>query len=136
DDIDLDVLRSMLKASWRGAHEPLAKPTTVDEYVAQVPSAARPQFDALRALVRGLLPEAEEVLSYGIVGYRTDARRAKVFISGFKDRVGLYPVAPDDDLQSRLAPHIHGKGSIWFALDEPLPGDLIRDTVVALAGQG
>ena len=131
-DVDLDVLRSMLEASWHKQHEPLAKPTTVDEYIAQVPDAAREKFDDLRALVRGQLPEAEETLSCGIVGYRTGKGRARVYISGFKDHVAIYPVPSDESLREELRAHIHGKGSIWFALDEPLPTGLIRRTVAAL----
>lgn len=133
-DVDLSVLRSMLESSWHKKYEPLAKPTTVDEYVAQVPDAARERFDDLRALVRGQLPDAEEVLSYGIIGYRTGKGRARVYISGFKDHVAIYPVPADAKLREELGTRIHGKGSIWFALDEPLPTDLIRQTVAALSG--
>ncbi|WP_115726916.1 DUF1801 domain-containing protein [Actinomyces culturomici] len=44
------------------------KPTTVEEYIAQIPPNARPLFDELRSPVRAEAPDAAEVLSYGIVG--------------------------------------------------------------------
>jgi len=132
DDIDLAVLKEMLEASWQQQVTPLERATSVEQYVQRVPAAARPQFDQLRQFVRGLLPDAQEVLSYGILGYKTDAKRAKVFISGFKDHVAIYPVPADPALQDELKPYIHSKGSIWFALDEPLPLELIRRVVEGL----
>ena len=131
-DVDLAVLKEMLEASWHHQAAPLEKVTSVEEYVQRVPSAARSHFDQLRQFVRGLLPKADEVLSYGILGYKTDAKRAKVFISGFKDHVAIYPVPADTSLQDALKPYVHGKGSIWFSLDEPLPLDLISKVVKAL----
>ena len=104
-----------------------SKPTTVDEYIAQVPTVARPLLDDMR------LPDAVEVLTYGIVGYKIDDKRARVFISGWKDHVAMYPIPKDEALQSKLQPYIKGKGTLWFELDQPLPVDLITTTVESLA---
>ncbi len=131
-DVDFAVLKEMLETSWQSQAAPQARATSIEDYVKQVPAAARPRFDQLREFVRSLLPNAEEVLSYGILGYKTDAKRGKVFISGFKDHVTIYPVPADPSLQAALKPYVHGKGSIWFSLDEPLPLDLIRKVVEAL----
>ena len=122
----------MLEASWKLKAAPQGRVSSIEEYVAQVPAAARPQFDRLRQYVRGLPPDAQEVLSYGILGYKTDARRAKVYISGFKDHVTIYPVPADPSLRDALRPFVHGKGSIWFSLSEPLPLDIIQKIVKAL----
>lgn len=134
-DVDVDVLAEMLRLA-HGENEPgLAKPTTVAEYLARVPAASREQLDRLRALASEELPEAHEVLSYGIIGYRLDAKRARVYVSGWKDHVAVYPVPDDPDLAAELAPFVRGKGTLWFALGRPLPDDLLRRTVRALAGR-
>ena len=113
------------------------KTEQVDTYVAAVPTAARSLFDELRALVKAELPQAHEVMSYGIVGYKPDPKkRAVVFISGWKDHLGVYPVPRDEQLQKDLEPYIKGKGTLWFQLDKPLPKELLRRTVRALAGGG
>lgn len=106
--------------------------STIDEYVASVPLAARPVFDELRQLVRVTVPDAKEVYSYGIIGYKIDDKRARVFISGWKDHVAMYPVPRDLELQEKLAPYIRGKGTLWFALNQPLPKPLIANVVGAL----
>lgn len=131
-DVDLAVLEDMLKASFKKQDVPEEKPSSVEAYIANVPEAARPNFDALRAYVKELLPDADEVLSYGIIGYKTDKKRAKMFISGFKDHVGIYPVPKDDTLAADLKPYVRGKGTIWFPLDAPLPMDLVRRIVEGL----
>ena len=128
-DIDLDVLHTMLAQSFALVAIPQTKPTTVDEYLANVPAAARPKFDELRQIVRDTLPGSKEVLSYGIVGYKIDEKRARVFISGWKDHLAIYPIPKSSDLQKQLAPYIKGKGTLWFPLDAPLPTALITHVV-------
>ncbi len=131
-DINLDILRKMLEQSFAHSTKSSAKPTTVDQYIASVPAAARPKFDELRRLVIETIPHAKEVLSYGIVGYKIDDKRARVFISGWKDHVAIYPVPRGIQLQTKLAPYIRGKGTLWFKLDEPLPKSLIKTVAKAL----
>ncbi len=131
-DVNLDILRKMLEQSFALATKSSIKPTTVDQYIVSVPVASRPKFDELRQIVRDAVPNAKEVLSYGIVGYKIDDKRARVFISGWKDHVAMYPVPRGKELQTTLAPYIKGKGTLWFRLDEPLPKSLVKKAVEAL----
>src|SRR5690606_26416952 len=85
------------------------KPETVAEYVAQVPAVAHARLHELRELVLDELPGAEEVLSYGIIGYKVDGRRAPVFVSGWEGHVALYPVPKSQELVQELKPYIRGK---------------------------
>lgn len=131
-DIDMNVLEKMLRDSLELNARDSKKLQSVDEYVASIPSTARPQFDALRAIVRAELPNAQEVISYGIIGYKIDKKRARVFISGWKDHVAMYPVPSEPLLQAELKPYIRGKGTLWFSLNEVLPDKLIREAVTNL----
>jgi uncharacterized protein YdhG (YjbR/CyaY superfamily) len=132
-DINLDVLTDMVKQSFQLESRPMDKPESVDDYIAQVPLAAKAKFDELRTLVKSQLPHAKEVLSYGIIGYKIDDKRARIYISGWKDHLAIYPVPSSPELQSELKPYIRGKGTLWFALDEPLPKELIATVVECLA---
>ncbi len=131
-DVDTDVLKELLKASWKRYSQEEPKPKTVDEYIAQIPEDARERFDELREFMHRLLPDAKEVLSYGIVGFKVDTKRPRVYISGWKDHLGMYPMPKDPELARELKPYVHGKSSIWLSLDDPLPEDLIRRIVVEL----
>lgn len=131
-DIDLSVLEEIMKASFARQVNPPQKIDSVEKYVASVPEKAKERFDELRAHVRSLLPEAKEVVSYGILGYKTDKKRAKVYISAFKDHLGVYPVPKEEALKEELTPYIRGKGTLHFSLSEPLPKELITRVVEAL----
>ncbi len=132
EDVDLKVLEKMLKLSYKESTSKAKKYETVQDYIDAMPEQARPAFDQLRALVRQLLPDAKEVLSYGVIGYKVDEKRARVFISGWKDHLAIYPVPKDEALERELTPYRKGKGTLWFALDETLPIELITRTVLAL----
>lgn len=105
------------------------KPTTVSEYIATIPKNARPKFGELRALVRSEIPQANEVLSYGIIGYKTDESRAKIFISGWKSHVAVYPIPQNESLRTKLKPYIKGKGTLSFPLDQPLPTEVLKAVI-------
>ena len=98
----------------------------VDKYIANIPEQARGHFDELRKLVVDQLPDAHEVLSYGVIGYKPDPKkRAVVFISGWRDLVVICPVPRSPELATELQPYIKGKGTLWFKLDESLPIDTV-----------
>ncbi|WP_303323880.1 DUF1801 domain-containing protein [Actinomyces radicidentis] len=74
-------------------------------------------------------PGAVEVVSYGLIGYRIGKPRAcRMYVSGWKDHGAVYLVPRDEALEAELAPYRHGKGTLWFPLDEPLPRDLLLRT--------
>jgi hypothetical protein len=104
----------------------------VEDYVSSVPTVARAMFDQLRDLVQKQLPSANEVFSYGIIGYKIDDKRARVFISGWKDHVAMYPIPKSESLQIKLKPYIKGKSTLWFSLDQPLPTHIIKEAVDVL----
>jgi uncharacterized protein YdhG (YjbR/CyaY superfamily) len=131
-DIDIKILKSMLEKSYSLGAENIKKAQNVDEYISRIPAAAKTSFDRLRAIVRKQLPNAKEVLSYGIVGYKIDDKRVRVYISGWKDHVAMYPVPKSELLLKELKPYIKGKGTLWFPLDKPLPERIIKDTIMKL----
>ena len=104
----------------------------VIEHIAQVPPSIRPLFDELRALMKTELPNAKEVVSYGVIGYKIDDKRPRAFIGGWNDHLALYPVPHDETLQADVAPYRKGKGTLWFLPGVPLPKPLIRRVIAAL----
>lgn len=134
EDIDLKILKTMLESSYKIATESQKCYKSVDDYTASIPEVAQEKFDQLRKIVKAQLPNAHEVISYGILGYKPDLnKRAVVFISGWRDHVAIYPVPKDEKLRSELRPYIKGKGTLWFSLDQPLPKPLIQKTIKSLS---
>ena len=133
DDVDREVLKIMLQSLYDTAVQPKQPTVSVDDYIESIPPNVRLKFDELRSLVRDTLPHAQEVLSYGILGYKIDDKRARVFISGWKDHLSIYPIPKNEPLRTLLTPYIKGKGTLWFPLSESLPKELIKKTIILLA---
>ena len=132
EDVDLEVLRELIGRSYAHLKADRPKASTVEEYEATIPTAARARFRELRAIIDSALPQAQVVISYAIPAYKVDDKRPVVYISAWKDHVAVYPVPHDKALAVDLKPYIKGKGTLWFPLDQPLPTPLITATVAAL----
>jgi uncharacterized protein YdhG (YjbR/CyaY superfamily) len=108
-----------------------AAPKTVDEYIARVPDPARGTMEKLRATIRSVVPkDATEVISYRIPAFKTE--RILVWYAAFSDHCSLFPTAAViEQFKNELKPFHTSKGTIQFALDKPLPTELIKKIVKA-----
>ncbi|MCW5940845.1 MAG: DUF1801 domain-containing protein [Fimbriimonadaceae bacterium] len=103
-------------------------PTTVDEYLAEVPSEdARRTLERLRAIVRDEAPDAEETMSYGMPAYTQNG--PVVYFAAFKNHCSLFPGTTTEEFADALAGYKTSKGTIQFTPDRPLPEDLVRTIV-------
>jgi len=101
------------------------KPITVDDYIAQFPADVQAKLQKIRKTIKTLAPKAEEVISYGIPGYKYYGML--IFFSGWKEHISLYP-APrlHMDFKKELSAYKGGKGTVQFPLDKPIPFDLVK----------
>jgi uncharacterized protein YdhG (YjbR/CyaY superfamily) len=99
---------------------------SIDEYIAGFPPATQTVLEELRALVKDVVPDATETISYSMPTFDLHGRHL-VHFAGFAKHVGLYPLPKAiDAFTEELRPYKRGKGSVQFPLDRPLPTDLIR----------
>jgi len=103
---------------------------TVDEYIAKAPAAAQPKMQEMREAIRAAAPEAQELISYGIVGYKY-LGRSLVYFGPAKKHIGLYGAgaAIYKKYKKELKKYDLAKGTIRFPLSEPLPISLIKQIV-------
>ncbi len=107
----------------------MSKYENTDEYIANFSGNAREKLETLRKLIKELVPDAKEKISYGIPTFTLDGKYF-IYIGGYAKHVSIYPIPPiDDGFKKELNPYIAGKGTVRFALDKPLPLDLIRRLV-------
>lgn len=102
----------------------------VEEYLAACPSEHRAALEAVRTVVRSMLPDAAEVISYGMPTFR-DRGRMVVSFGAFKDHCSFFPMsmAVIERHADELEPFRAAKGTLHFRLDHPLPPDLVRAMV-------
>ena len=98
--------------------------STVREYIADQPPAARKMISKLRSLVKAHAPQAEEGISYGMVGYKWNG--VLLYIGAFREHCSLFAL-PGAMLhfKEELKDYKTSKGTLQFPLDEPLPEKLI-----------
>jgi uncharacterized protein YdhG (YjbR/CyaY superfamily) len=103
---------------------------TVEEYLARVPEPARTTLSKIRAAIRASAgPEATEVISYGMPGFRY--KGMLVWYAAFKEHCSFFPGNSSliDEFGEDLAGYSTSKGTIRFPIDKPLPAALIRKIV-------
>jgi uncharacterized protein YdhG (YjbR/CyaY superfamily) len=103
---------------------------TVDEYIAAQSAVAQPRLRELRAIIRAAVPEATEVISYGLPTYRL--RVGFVYFGAAKHHCALYGSAMDA-FAEELRGFDTSKGTVRFPLDQPIPEALVHKLVVAKA---
>ena len=112
-------------------------PKSVAEYIAAQPKASQPVLRNVRSVIRKALPDAKEVISYGMPAYRVHGYVA-LFFAGWRDHYSLYPV--NDRLVASLGRQstsyeVNDKGTIRFPLSEPVPAKLIAAIAQAKANE-
>ena len=101
--------------------------TSVDEYIASQPEGMQPALQLVRRTIRKAVPDAEEAISYQIPTFKLHGTYL-IYLAGYKQHYSLYPVTDvlSAKLKDELAPHLSGKGTMRFALSEPVPVRLIE----------
>lgn len=101
---------------------------TIDEYIATFPSEIQDILFKIRAIVKEVVPEAIEKISYQMPTFYLDGNL--VHFAAFKKHIGFYPTPSGiDAFQEELSKYKGAKGSIQFPLDQPIPYELIRRIV-------
>jgi uncharacterized protein YdhG (YjbR/CyaY superfamily) len=103
--------------------------TTVDEYINTCPEDVQIILEKIRQTIRKTAPEAVETISYQIPAFNLSGKY-RVYFAAWKDHVAMYPIpASADTFKKELSPYLHGKGTIQFPLDKPIPYDLVEKIV-------
>ena len=104
----------------------------VEAYLAQVPEPARTTLEKMRAMIRGAAPkDATEAISYKIPSFQY--KGGLVAYAAFKDHCSFFPMGSRaiEEFAEELKGYRVSKGTIQFALDEPLPTGLVKKMVKA-----
>lgn len=105
-----------------------AKPRTIDEYISAFPPEVQARLQQIRSLIKEMVPEATEKISYGIPTFFLE--KNLVHFAAFKEHIGFYALpTANEKFKKELSLYKVGRGSIQFPLDEELPMELIRKLV-------
>ena len=99
----------------------------IDAYLAEVPAEKRSILQGVRQRIRAIIPDAAEVISYGIPAFRVEGKA----VIGFKANKSDYAIYPfSGGAAERFPVELQGRvvtsGSIHFTAEDPIPDDLLR----------
>lgn len=100
---------------------------SVDEYIDAQPEASQETLHRVRNAIRKAVPDAEEVISYKIPGYKLNGAPV-LYFAGWKKFYSLYPATRllIEAFKDDLAPYQVEKSTIRFPLTVPVPVKLIE----------
>jgi uncharacterized protein YdhG (YjbR/CyaY superfamily) len=134
------TLRKALHAhglSFRGSEPttgPQARPGAsaerVDEYLRALEEPKRSTLRTLRRTILEVIPDAEEVISYGVPAFRVQGKTVAGF-AAFKTHLSYLPFS--GAVLARLGDELEGytmtKSSLHFPTDTPLPKALVKKLI-------
>jgi uncharacterized protein YdhG (YjbR/CyaY superfamily) len=110
--------------------------SSVTEYIANQPKSSQPVLKKIRAIIKRVVPKADELISYQIPAYKLDGEIV-IFFSGWSEHYSLYPATGrmNEVLGEKIAPYKVSKGTLKFKLTDPIPERLIERIVKIRAGE-
>ena len=100
----------------------------IDRYIMGFPMETQKLLMQMRAAIVKAAPEAIELISYGMPGYKY--KGTLVFFAAFKNHIGFYALPTAlIAFKEELSIYKSAKGSVQFPIDKPLPLSLITRIV-------
>lgn len=103
--------------------------TVVDDLLKNIPPNERAALEHIRTLVHKYTPDAEEVMTYGMPGFKYKGKYLLSF-AAFKDHLSLFPGAePIEVLRDELQDFKTSRGTIQFTIEKPLSDELLQQII-------
>ena len=103
-------------------------PDNIDDYIAGFPPDVQAHLKQIRAKIKEVAPDAQEVIKYGIPTYVLGENL--VHFAAFKSHIGFYPTPSGiEAFRDELGTYKGAKGSVQFPIDRPMPLNLIERIV-------
>ena len=101
----------------------------IETYIQQFPDEVQEILQTIRKLINDNAPGANEHFAYGMPAYKL-YKKPLVYFAAFKNHIGFYATpSGHTEFQEELSKYRHGKGSVQFPLDKPIPYKLIERIV-------
>jgi|GEM_PF-1287713 len=104
--------------------------SVVDDYLATLHGAEKDMIGHLYAIVREVVPDATEELSYAMPAFKYRGK-GLVAIMANKQFLSLYPFGAVENLGLDLSGFETTSGSIHFSAEHPISDDTLRSIVKA-----
>ena len=98
--------------------------------MANLEEPKRTTLQAVRQTIRGIIPEADEGISYGMPAYRLRGKVVAGF-AAFKNHLSYLPHSGSvfAEIPEDLAGYVTSKGALQFPVERPLPKALVKKLI-------
>jgi len=105
-------------------------PREIDRYLAALDEPRRSTLEAMRSSIMEIVPGADQCLAYGAPAFKVDGQTVAGF-AAYKNHLSYLPHSGSvlATLGDEVAAYETSKGALKFAVDKPLPKDLIEKLV-------
>ena len=102
----------------------------IDDYLQRLDEPKRSTLSRLRRDILAVVPDAEQCISYGVPGFKIDGKTIAGF-AAFKNHLSYLPHSGSvfPELAEELAGYQKSTGSLHFAVDQPLPRELVEKLI-------
>ncbi len=103
---------------------------TIDEYLSKVEIAQKTELEKVRNTVKRAIPDAQEVITYGMPGFKYKGKYLIAF-APFRNHLSIFPGSEAvEAFKNKLSGYRTFKGTIQFTVDNPIPEDIIKEIVL------
>jgi uncharacterized protein YdhG (YjbR/CyaY superfamily) len=122
--------RSSLLAGLIDEHNGAVSAKEIDQYLDALEEPKRTTLAQLRRTILGVLPEAEQGISYGVPAFKVQGRTVAGF-AAFRNHLSYLPHSGSvfPELRDELAGYPTSSGALRFGIDEPLPARLVEKLI-------
>ena len=101
----------------------------VDKYIDTFPDEIKSILIKIRQVIKMNAKDAEESIAYKMPAYKINGKPL-IYFAGYENHIGLYATPSGHaEFDKELSRYKHGKGSVQFPIDQPIPYDLIERIV-------
>jgi uncharacterized protein YdhG (YjbR/CyaY superfamily) len=104
--------------------------TEIDAYLAGLEEPKRSTLRQVRRTILAVIPDADQCISYGTPAFRVRGKVVAGF-AAFKNHLSYLPHSGSvfAELAEDLAPYVTTSGALHFAVDSPLPKELLEKLI-------
>jgi uncharacterized protein YdhG (YjbR/CyaY superfamily) len=105
----------------------------LNEYLNNITPSQRKEYERIRAIVKKMVPDAEETISYGIPTFKHNGKYV-IYFAAYKSHMSVHPGFKDiiDSVKDKLGDFVitketrDSRGTVQFTEDNPIPEVLVR----------
>jgi uncharacterized protein YdhG (YjbR/CyaY superfamily) len=113
-----------------GTGRQLMSTAEIDNYIHRLDEPKRSTLSRLRRDILAVVPDAEQCISYAVPGFKVAGKTIAGF-AAFKNHLSYLPHSGSvfPELADELAGYERSSGSLRFAIDQPLPPELVEKLI-------